>query len=130
MKIEGTVYGYSNNGKTAFGVMMECGDTKYEKIIALKSGNLNVAELHAAEYAFKCIANKDSEVSIMTCNTYLKRMLDKNDEKQFKSKPEKNIDLVNAVRNAANEFKNLVINIGKSDSLRRIQESTRALCNE
>lgn len=127
MKITGCFYGYASKGKAAFGVQLHYGDTEYLKVIKLKEATTNSAELYAAEYALKCIKNRNTEVELESCNSYVPRLFEKVDG-TYKTKAERNVDMVVRAREAATDL-NLSVVMKKSDAMIKLQELVRNAVN-
>lgn len=122
--IKGYFYGYGNKNGAAFGVWLQKDGTEYIKTIKLKSGTNNSAELHALEYALKSIKGTQDEVILESCNSYVPRLFLK-DDKGYKTKAERNKELVVRAREAAESF-NLQVVIGKSDSMIELQKLVKS----
>ena len=127
MKITGRFYGYASKGKAAFGIQLSYGDAEYSKIVKLKEATTNSAELYAAEYALKCIKNRNVEVELESCNSYVPRLFEKVND-TYKTKAERNVDMVIRAREAASDL-NLSIVMKKSDAMIKLQEQVRNAVN-
>jgi len=128
MKTTGCFYGYASKGKAAFGVWLQNNDAEYMKVIKLKSGTNNLAELHAIEYALKCIKDHDSEVELESCNSYVPRLFEKSGG-TWKMKAERNVDMVKRARDASLDFKSVSVTMAKSELMTELQESVRSVVN-
>lgn len=124
MKTTGCFYGYATKGKAAFGVWLKNGDSTYVKTIKLKNATNNLAELYAIEYALKCIKNYDSEVDLESCNSYVPRLFESING-TYKTKAERNVDMVYRARAAAAGFKNVHVKMGKSALMSKLQTLVR-----
>jgi len=125
--INGAIYGYSNKGKIVFGVSLKYDKFEHKKVIRLKNGTINTAEIQAAEYALRAIKpeHRDMEININTCNAYVPRMLQKNDDNTYKSASEKNANEVAALRKLTELFRSVKFNIEKSDVLEILQNEVK-----
>jgi ribonuclease HI len=132
MEIEGAVYGYATKDFKAFGVGLKSGDFEHKRVMSLKDGSANAAELHAVEYALLAMdpSVRNANVIITTRNAYAPRMLAKDNSGEYKSKPEKNVDLIEAVRKTANLFEHLTVVSGKTDLLDTVQAEVRGAKND
>lgn len=123
--INGYFYGYGNKNGAAFGVWLRKDDMEYIKTIKLKAGTNNLAELHALEYALKCIKNTQDEVTLESCNSYVPRLFIKDDKGNYKTNAERNKELVERTRTAAKSF-NLKVTIGKSELMAELQKLVKS----
>lgn len=126
MKITGQFYGYASKGKAAFGVWLKSGDQEYIKTIKLSKATTNLAELYALEYALKSVKDSTAEVELESCNSYAPRLLEKDAAGKYKAKAERNVDLVNRTRTAADAFGSLKISIGKAAAMKELQDMVKA----
>ena len=126
MKITGQFYGYASKGKAAFGVWLRSGDQEYIKTVKLSKATTNLAELYALEYALKAVKDSGYEVELESCNSYAPRLMEKNAEGNYKAKAERNTDLVERARKAAEPFASLKISIGKATAMKELQEIVKA----
>lgn len=124
MKTTGCFYGYATKGMAVFGVWLQNGDSEYIKTIKLKNATNNLAELHAIEYALKCIKNNDSEVELESCNSYVPRLFEHTNG-VYKTKAERNVDMVYRARAAAAGFKSVQVKMCKSELMLELQELVR-----
>jgi hypothetical protein len=94
-------YGYSNNNIVLFGIHLKSAKEEIKKIFRLKSGILNVADLHSFEYVLKSIKYpNESTVKYHVNNLYLKTILKKLDNK-YTLIPHRNEQLIANVRKLA-----------------------------
>jgi len=126
MKITGQFYGYASKGKAAFGVWLKNGDQEYIKTVKLNKATTNLAELYALEYALKAIKDGGYDVELESCNSYAPRLMEKNAEGNYKAKAERNTDLVERARKAAEPFTTLKVSIGKAAAMKELQEMVKA----
>jgi ribonuclease HI len=126
MKITGQFYGYASKDKAAFGIWLKSGDQEYIKTIKLNKATTNLAELYALEYALKAIKDNKPEIELESCNSYVPRLMEKNEKGNYKAKAERNIDLVERTRKAADPFTNLKVTIGKATTMKALQEMVKA----
>ena len=101
IKLDIACYGYTVDDVTLFGVVLRSSSgEEIKKTFRLKPGTtLNVAELHAFEYAFKSIKYpNEAEVTMFFPNPYISNILHKRENK-YVMNVNKNADFVKSVRN-------------------------------
>lgn len=121
VNVIGAIYGYSSKTSIAFGVHLKCGDYEHQKVIKLKTGTTNVAELTALEYALKCLDNSNHyDITLDTCNAYAAKVLQKDNGGNYTMTPEKNVELIKNIRTITGS--NVVIAVNKSELLANLQQ--------
>lgn len=121
MNITGAIYGYATKSKVAFGIHVKFGKFEHIKIVELKSGTTNSAELAALEYAIKCIKQPQTyNIVLDTCNAYIPKTLHVDDNGHYTMTPEKNKELVETIRSLSGPW--LAVQVNKSDVLINLQK--------
>lgn len=128
MKFTATILGCISNKKTYAAVKITADQFAHKRVIPLRKGTANQAELVALNYVLSAIKDDvDSDLNVVTSNVYVIQMTDKNAQGSFKITPEKNIELVQEMRNKLSARpRTTVKNDKKSGDLTELRADVKA----
>jgi ribonuclease HI len=101
MKFSAAIYGCVADKKTYSAVKITADKYAHKRVLALTKGTANQAELLALNYVLSAVKPEfnSNELEVMTSSAYILQMTDKNAQGVFTVSPEKNLELVQEVRN-------------------------------
>ena len=127
MKVDAMIYGYNLKNKAGYGVDLSSGEYKHDRLIPLRAGTSNQAELHALEYVLSAVEKPETvELDIITCNPYIVRIVQRGEDGKYVVSPEKNVALVEAIRNKTGKWAKVVVrNDEKPEAFKNLQDKVR-----
>lgn len=118
MKFSATIYGCVADKKTYSAVKVTANKYTHKRVLMLAKGTANQAELFALNYILSSIKSEfnNDELEITTSSAYIQQMTDKNAQGVFTVSPEKNLELVQEVRDKLVKWSHVTV-VGDKKSL-------------
>lgn len=130
MKLAATIYGGIANKKTFAAIRMDSDKHKHTRILKLSKGTANQAELTALSYALSAIKPElrgISDLEVTTSSAYVIQITSKNEQGAFTVSPEKNIELVQEVREKLGSFSSVTFTTDKKSlNLAQLKDIVKA----
>lgn len=128
MKFSATIYGCVADKKTYAAIKVTGDKFAHSRVLKLNKGTANQAELVALNYALSAVKPefKNEEFEVATSNAYVLQMTGKNEQGAFKVSPEKNIELVQEIRNKLSAMPRVVVVSKKGPALDELKEAVKA----
>lgn len=111
MKFFTTIYGCVADKKTYSAIKITADKFTHKRVMMLTKGTANQAELLALNYALSAVKSEfnNDELEVTTTNAYVLQMTNKNAQGVFTVSPEKNLELVQEVRDKLTKWPHVTI---------------------